>query len=127
MAASPDAATAAVALGLEPPSTTPDAPTPSFSPTPEVSFTTTRSADGQPNCTSPSCRFVDVTLHGFIPGATVTITCRGDTTGPFGETTVTIAADGTASQEACYFGYPGERFWVMADGFVSPTITWPAD
>ncbi len=127
MASSPDAATAAAALGLEPPSTTPDAPRPSFSPTPEVSFTITRSAAGQPGCTSPACRFVDVTLRGFFPGATVTVTCYGETAGPFSETTVTIDADGSATDEACYFGYPGERFWVLADGFLSPTITWPTE
>jgi hypothetical protein len=127
-ALSHDAATAAAALGLEPPlSSTDRATAATFSPTPTVTFAIDRIAAGQPGCTSRACRFVDVTVRGFEPGTTVTITCQSDTTGPFSSTDVTIGADGSATQEACYFGLPGERFWVSANGFTSPTTTWPAD
>ncbi len=92
-----------------------------------MSFTTERSAVGQPGCTASACRFVDVIVHGFEPGTTITITCHSDTTGPFGATDATVGPDGSATQEACYFGYPGARFWVTADDHASPTIDWPTN
>jgi hypothetical protein len=129
MAVSHDPATAAAALGLQPPSPPPTdgATTTSFSPMPTVTFTIDRAAVGQPGCTSSACRFVDVTVAGFWPGMTVTITCQGDTSSAFSSTDATIGADGSATHEACYFGRPGERFWVSANGITSPTITWPAE
>ena len=96
-------------------------------PSPTVTFTNDRSAVGQPGCSAAACRFVDVTLSGFEPGAAVTVSCVGESTGPFSSTVVTIGPDGRARDAACYFGYQGEQFWVEADGVKSPTITWPAD
>jgi hypothetical protein len=128
-AMSNDAATAATALGIGPPppsSAAGDATT-TGAPIPTVDFSIERSAVGQPGCAASACRFVDVTVRGFGPGTSVTITCQSDTTGPFGSTDVTIGADGTATQEACYFDHPGARLWVVANGFISPTITWPTE
>ena len=96
-------------------------------PSPTVTFTNDRSAVGQPGCSVAACRFVEVTLTGFEPGAAVTVSCVSETTGPFSSSVVTIGPDGAARDDACYFGYPGEQFWVEADGVRSPTITWPAD
>ena len=96
-------------------------------PTPTVSFTNDRSAMGQAGCAAEACRFVDVTLTGFEPGTDVTVSCHGETVGTFSSTAVSIGADGTATQMACYFGYPGDQFWVEADGVSSETVTWPSD
>ena len=57
----------------------------------------------------------------------MTLECHSATYGPFGATDITIGAGGAATQEACYFGWPGERFWVTADGFTSPAVTWPTN
>jgi hypothetical protein len=92
---------------------------------PTVSFTNERSAADQPNCSAPACRFVDVTLRGFPPGDTVVVECHGAVQGPFGATDVLIGPHGTATDVACYFGYPGETFWVEAGGVSSATTTWP--
>ena len=73
----------------------------------------------------PACRFGDVTLAGFEPGTEVTVTCHGEQQGGFSASPVTIGADGTATDNACDFGYAGERFWVDADGVTSPTFVWP--
>ena len=96
-------------------------------PSPTVTFTNDRSAVGQPGCSAASCRYVDVTLTGFEPGAAVTVSCVSEATGPFSSTVVTIGPDGTARDDACYFGYSGEQFWVEADDVRSPTITWPEE
>jgi hypothetical protein len=123
-AVSNDAATASAALGAtaEDPDPAPPTSTPA---SPAVTFTIDRSARGQAGCTVPACRFVDVTLTGFPPSATVTITCHSGAHGAFGPTPVTLTVAGTTEHEACYFGHPGDRFWVTADGITSPTITWP--
>lgn len=71
-------------------------------------------------------RFSTCVIHGFVPGTTVTITCEADTTGAFSSTDVTVDADGSATHEACYFGYRGSPFWVTANGVTSPAITWQA-
>ena len=94
-------------------------------PSPTVTFTIDRSAVGQPGCSAAACRFVDVTLSGFEPGAAVTVSCVSGTTGPFSSTVVTIGPDGAGTDDSCYFGYPGEQFWVEADGVRSATIAWP--
>ena len=108
------------------PAATIDLPT-TIVPSPSVTFSNDRDATGQPGCSAPACRFVDVTLSGFDPSAVVTVSCVSEETGPFSDTEVTIEPDGTASDEACYFGYAGEQFWVEADGVRSPTVTWPED
>jgi hypothetical protein len=46
-------------------------------------------------------------------------------TRPFGATPVTLTVAGTSDHEACYFGHPGDRFWVTADDIASPVITRP--
>jgi hypothetical protein len=96
-------------------------------PVPTVTFTNERSAFGEPGCSVAACRFVDVTLTGFEPGAAVTVSCVSEATGPFSPSTVTIGPDGGARQNACYFGYPGEQFWVEADGLRSPAMSWPTE
>lgn len=128
LAVSPDPGVAAAALGVVPPAGMPTTVVPPPSQpasAPRVSFTATRSAVGEPGCTAPDCRFVDVTLEGFPPGATVTVTCHSDVTGAFGSNDVTTDERGSATHEACYFGFTGERFYVSANGITSPTITWP--
>jgi hypothetical protein len=96
-------------------------------PTPTVTFTNDRSAVGEPGCSAAACRHVDVTLTGFEPGSTVTVSCVSDVVGSFSSSDVTIGSDGTASDDACYFGYPAQQFWVEADGVRSPAISWPED
>ena len=66
-------------------------------------------------------------LGGFEPGAAVTVSCVSETTGSFSSTVVEIGPDGTGSDSSCYFGDPGEQFWVEADDVRSATITWPPD
>ena len=125
-----DVAAAALdeATASPPPESTPSTSPPATIPTvPTVTFTATRPAAGQPNCSLDACRFVDVTLLGFPPGAEVAVSCHSDVTGSFGASPVTIGPDGTATQEACYFGYAGAALWVEADGVTSPTVVWPPD
>ena len=106
------------------PAATVDLPT-TIVPSPTVTFTSERAAGDQPGCGAADCRFVDVTLSGFEPGAAMTVSCVSGATGPFSPTVVTIGPDGTGSDTSCYFGVAGEKFWVEADGARSPTITWP--
>lgn len=91
----------------------------------QVTFTTDRSAVGEPGCTAPACRRVDVTIAGFPPASTVAVTCHGERVGSFSDSPVVIGSDGTTTTEACYFGDAGERFWVEADGVRSEVIIWP--
>jgi hypothetical protein len=94
-------------------------------PSPTVTFTNAHHAPEAPGCHGPTCRFVDVTLRDFQPGAAVTMSCVGAATGPLAATVVTIGRDGVATDRACSFGHPGEQFWVQADDVRSATITWP--
>ena len=95
-------------------------------PAPTVVATPGRSAVGEPACTDPSCRFVDIAVSGFEPDTVITVECNSDVGGPFGGGVVTIRPDGTAElPDACYFGWPGERFWVEAGHASSEPFPWP--
>ncbi|REJ06920.1 fibronectin type III domain-containing protein, partial [Microbacterium bovistercoris] len=82
-------------------------------------------AQGEPGCGSASCAYGQVTVTNF-PAGNYVVSCNG--TGPYGgrwgERTEHISGNETV-QLGCYFGDPGESFWIHIEGWGSAqSITW---
>jgi hypothetical protein len=88
------------------------------------------SAQGQPGCSSSSCKWVNVTVTRFPANKTVTIVCRADSW-PGGFWTYSAKTDSSGNGNwpgnttgGCYYGYTGTNLWVTVDSAKSNTILW---
>jgi hypothetical protein len=82
------------------------------------------SAVGQPNCTHSSCAWVDTVATGLSPNTTYTVQCHSTNGGGFSATSRTTDGNGRLTDRSCYYGYPGETFWVTVGSHESNRITW---
>jgi hypothetical protein len=90
-----------------------------------VTWSSYGSAVGQPNCSSPQCKFVRARGTGFNPGQTYDVTCHGSVQGAFSATPRTADGSGVVVDDnACYFGY-NESFWITIGGVESDHRQWP--
>lgn len=97
-----------------------------------VELTPGTSAKGQPNCSTDPCKHLVIDLQSFAPG-TYSVECRSsrdpDTPWNLHENGDTPHWAWPTSrmwqQGGCWFGYPGERVWVIVDGVKSNEVTWP--
>ncbi|TQJ30561.1 Ig-like domain-containing protein [Microbacterium sp. SLBN-146] len=74
------------------------------------------SAVGQYRCSDPSCAYAVLNVSNF-PAGDYTLSCNG--TGPWGgqwgASVYSVPANGSI-QLNCYFGDPGEEFWILIHG-----------
>lgn len=76
-------------------------------------------------CTASACAHGAVTVANF-PAGNYTVTCNasGPNGGTWGTSTVWLPTNGTV-QLGCYFGDPGQQFWVTISGWgTSQKMTW---
>jgi len=92
---------------------------------PVVTATKGATAEGQAGCSAASCRWVSVSLSGFIPNSEVTLSCEGSNpSGVFHTTSVTVDGSGAWSDTAvCYWGYPGETVTISTSNGISDSIS----
>jgi large repetitive protein len=79
-----------------------------------VSWSKGASAQGQPNCSSQYCRWINVSASGLPPG-TYSVQCYENVSpGPVGSpNSATANSNGDLSvNNVCYYGYPDRTFWV---------------
>jgi hypothetical protein len=82
------------------------------------------SAVGQPGCSHSSCAWVDTVATGLSPNTTYTVQCHASNSTGFSASSRTTDGNGRLTDRSCYFGYPGERFWVTVGPHESNRITW---
>ncbi|MDE0168829.1 MAG: S8 family serine peptidase [bacterium] len=88
------------------------------------------SAQGQPGCSSPHCRNLDITLQNALEGDyTVACWSSRDPQQPWHTATWHWPTSTNWSDGGCWYGYPDEQVWVVvsnAHGTArSNTLTWP--
>lgn len=98
----------------------PPAPTPP-PPSPSVSVSKGGSAQGQPNCSSTACAYVNVSFKDF-PDGQHTVTCHA--TGEEGGFYTYTRLGTSDSSAVCYYGYPGSEVWATVDGVASNHVGW---
>ncbi|MCY3619145.1 MAG: S-layer homology domain-containing protein [Acidimicrobiaceae bacterium] len=97
-----------------------------------VQMTPGSSAKGQPGCSTDPCRHLVMDLQGFAAG-TYSVECWSSRNP---DRPWNLDDNGDApnwawptsslwSQGGCWFGYPGERVWVIVDGVKSNEVIWP--
>ena len=88
------------------------------------------SAKGWEDCSTDPCKHLRITLHEFTPGA-YSVECWSSLSSsrwypPEGKTrTWTWPTSRLWQEGGCWFGYPGERVWVVVDGIKSNEVIWP--
>jgi hypothetical protein len=84
------------------------------------------SAVGQPNCSHSSCAWVNTVATGLTPNTTYTVQCHDSRGGGggFSPSSRTTDGNGRLTDTSCYYGYPGEDFWVTVGSYESNHITW---
>jgi len=97
----------------------------SIPPLGNISATKGASAQGQDGCQAAACRWVSVSLSGYIPNSVVTLTCSGSNpSGVFHSRTVTVNGSGAWSDTTvCYWGYPGETVTINTSNGIADSIT----
>lgn len=85
------------------------------------------SAQGQPGCSTSSCKYLAGTGYNFTPNSVVQVECWDDRggwsrwSGPYSRT---VASNGRVSfGNVCYFGYTGDRVRLRIGGVDSAPIT----
>lgn len=96
-----------------------DPPTP-----PTVTVSKGSSAQGQPNCSNPSCAFIVAGLSNFAPNTTYT--CAVDTSdGSISPFNVTTDGNGNATKQSIdYFGFPTGWVELTCGGVVGRRDPW---
>jgi large repetitive protein len=82
-----------------------------------VNWSKGASAQGQPNCGSSYCRWINVSGSGLTPGRTYSVQCHSNDWGAVGSAN-NATANGNGDLSAgnvCYFGYPNDVFWVRLE------------
>ena len=90
------------------------------------------SAKGQQGCSTDPCKHLVIDLEHFAPAA-YSVECRSgrDPDEPWNLTKTgaipkwTWPTSRKWQQGGCWFGYPGERVWVVVDGVKSNEVIWP--
>jgi hypothetical protein len=102
-------------------SATTDPPTP-----PTVTVSKGSSAQGQPNCSVPSCAFVFVTLTDFAPNTSYPCFTTTSEGGQLGSNyTMTTDGSGRASRQlGTYFGFPAGWVEVNCGGTTGRRSPW---
>ena len=89
-----------------------------------VSLSKGASAQGRPGCTSSACAYMSVYGQGFTPNSSQVVECISSAEGVFYTYYARVAANGTLSSSACYFGYPGQSVSVRVGGVPSNVVRW---
>lgn len=89
----------------------------------DVTISKGPSAVGQPNCSTPSCAWVDTVATGLSPNSPYTVTCHGRD-GAFSASQKSTDGNGRLTDRSCYYGYPGTQFWVTVGSYESNHINW---
>ncbi|HVW44748.1 MAG TPA: fibronectin type III domain-containing protein [Amycolatopsis sp.] len=76
------------------------------------------------NCDPPDCHAVNVTMTGFSPNTTYTITLHSSSNNNVWSETETTDSRGNATHNDGDYDVPGETVWVTVGGTKSNTITW---
>ncbi|WP_419927214.1 hypothetical protein [Candidatus Poriferisocius sp.] len=85
------------------------------------------SAQGRPGCTTVPCRHPSIQLDAsFAPGP-LSVECWSsrDPAAPWYSGAWQWPASGLWTEGGCWFGYPGERVWVVVDGVKSNVLSVP--
>lgn len=91
---------------------------------PSVSLAKGASAAGRPGCSSSACRYLAVTVSGFPANTNITIECWASNAPRFYTYTFRTNSSGGGSSSVCYYGFPGQDVWIMANGVRSNTVRW---
>jgi large repetitive protein len=94
----------------------------------EVTASWGGSAQGQPGCGTPTCKYLRAVGTGFNPGQTVSVVCQGNYTGSWQTFSATHTRTANSAgvitfDNACYYGYTGTQARVVMGGVVSNPIT----
>lgn len=95
-------------------------PPPPPPPPPTVSISWNGSAQGQPGCSSPACKWVSVSIANFS-GGNHTFACHGSNDGY--QVFYSRVSGSTTISQLCYYGFAGQSLYVTVDGVRSNIIS----
>lgn len=91
---------------------------------PSVSLAKGASAQGRDGCSSSACRFLAVTVAAFPANTDIRIECWASNAARFYSYTFRTNSSGGGSSSVCYYGFPGQDVWALANGVRSNTVRW---